>query len=305
MSDHHLWAERYDRDLEDMFEVQDEVARNVASTLKVVLKPVEGERLSRSPTENIEAYDLYLRTRATLWPPTRENLLTARSAYQRIKQVEPSFAGGHAGQSMTYSFAVVFGHSEQPKEDARQALDLANAGVGLDEGFAHAYSALGLGHIVTGQHDEAIVCARRAVDLQPGDADAHLFSAFAHMFAGQTEHAYDEITTALRLDPQYVEGPYLNVLGIVCFCSERYEESIDAFKRNVDRGGPLAPPALAFRAASYSCAERMAEAKAVVQMLLNFLPAFSAAGFPMLRMFKNRDVPTRAIDALRRAGLPK
>jgi adenylate cyclase len=305
MTDHHVWAERYDRDLEDIFAVQDEVARNVASALTVALKPEEGERLSRTPTENIEAYDIFLRTRAALWPPTRENLLTARSAYRRITEIDPSFAGGHAGQSMTHAFSVMFGHSERPEEDARLALELANAAVALDDGFAHAHSALGLGHTAMGQHDEAIVCARRAVELQPGDADAHLFSAFTLMFAGQAEDAHEAITTALRLDPQYVNGPYLNVLGIVCFFAERYEEAIGAFKRNVDRGGPLGAPAVAFRTAAYCAAGQMEEAKESAQALLSFFPGFSLARFRMLHMFKNPEDTERIIGALRKAGVPE
>ena len=212
MTDHHLWAERYDRDLEDIFEVQDEVARNVAEALKVVLKPEEGEQISRSPTADIEAYDIFLRTRSSLWPPTRENLLTARSAYLQIAEIDPSFAGGHAGQSMTYSFTVLFGLSENPQEDARLALELANTALNLDSSFAQGYSALGLALTATGKHEEAVSHTKRAVELQPGNADAQLFTTFTHMFAGYIEVAYDAITTALRLDPQYVRGPYLNTV---------------------------------------------------------------------------------------------
>jgi len=303
-SDHHLWAERYDRELEDIFAVQDEVARNVASALAVALTPDEGQRLSRPPTDNINAYDIYLSTRATLWPPTRENILTGRSAYQRITEMAPGFAGGPAGLSMTYSFAVVFGQSDQPKEDAKTALALAHAAVSLGDEFAQAYSALGLAHTVMGEHDKAVESARRAVEMQPGDADVQTFSAFSHLFAGEVEEAYRAITTALRLDPQYINGPYLNVLGVVCFCAGRYEESIEAFKKNVERGGPLAPPALAFRTASYSAAGQMEEAKASAKVLLNFLPAFSLARFRMLHMFKNPADTERVIWALRNVGLP-
>ena len=90
-SEHHLWAERFDRELEDVFAVQEEVARSVAGALAVTLKPDEGARLARQPTENIEAYDLYLRTRATPWPPTRENVLSARHVYERIMDINPEF----------------------------------------------------------------------------------------------------------------------------------------------------------------------------------------------------------------------
>jgi adenylate cyclase len=305
MSDHHLWAERYDRDLEDIFEVQDEVARNVAEALKVVLKPEEGEQISRSPTENIEAYDIFLRTRSSLWPPTRENLLTARSAYLQIAEIDPSFAGGHAGQSMTYSFTVLFGLSENPQEDARLALELANTALNLDSSFAQGYSALGLALTATGKHEEAVSHTKRAVELQPGNADAQLFTTFTHMFAGYIEVAYEAITTALRLDPQYVRGPYLNILGIVHFCAGRNEEAIDVFKRNIERGGPIGPPALAFRTAAYSAAGRMEEAQVSAQELLNFFPAFSLTHFRLPQMFRHADDRERVIAALRDIGLPE
>lgn len=303
-TDHHLWAERYDRDLEDIFAVQEEVARSVVAALAVALRPGEGERLSRPQTKNIEAYDIYLRTRATLWPPTRENILTARSAYRRITEIDPSFPGGYAGLSLTHAFAFMFGHSERPEEDLGLALKLANSAVTLGKEFAQAYSALGLAHTVSGQHDEAVNFACRAVELQPGDADAQTFLAFTQFFAGRAEEAYEAITTALRLDPQYVNGPYLNVMGVVCFCAGRYEEAIDAFKRNVERGGPLAPPALAFRTASFIAAGYSEEANRSAQELLAFFPAFSLSRFRMFYLFKKSGDTERLIGALRKAGLP-
>jgi adenylate cyclase len=304
-TDHHIWVDRYDRDLEDVFAVQEGVARSVASALAVALKPEERERLGRPLTENIEAYDIYLRTRARPWPATRENILSARNAYRRIMEIDRSFAGGPAGLSMTYAFAIMFGHSEQPDDDAKVALELANSAVALDEHFAQGYSALGLAHTVAGHHEEAVLSARRAVELQPGDADAQLYLAFAQMFAGQSDDACTAMTSALRLDPQYVNGPYLNILGIACFCVGRYDEAIAAFEKNIERGGPLAPPAIAFRTASYCAAGYGEKAKAAVQALLNFYPGFTLAGFRMAYLFKNKDVTERLIRALREAGLPE
>jgi tetratricopeptide (TPR) repeat protein len=191
------------------------------------------------------------------------------------------------------------------EEDASLALELAKSVVALNDGFAQGYSALGLAYTVSGQHDEAIIFSRRAVELQPGDADAQTFLAISQFFGGQAEKAYEAITTALRLDPQYVSGPYLNILGIVCYCAGRYGEAIDAFKRNVERGGPLAAPALTFRTAAYSAAGQIEEAKASAQALLTFFPTFTLAHYRMLHLFKNPDDTERLIDVLRKAGLPE
>jgi adenylate cyclase len=305
LTDHHLWAERYDRDIEDIFSVQDEVARSVASALAVALKPEEGERLSHPPTSNIEAYDIYLRTRSAPWPPTRENILTARSAYRRIAEIDPSFAGGFAGQSMTHSFAVMFGFSEQVEEDARLAFNLAETAFQLDDSFAQAWSALGFAHLVNGRHGDAAASARRAVELQPGDADAHTYLAMVQFCAGEAEDAYAEISAALRLDPNYVNGPYLNVMGIICFCAGRYEEAIEVFQRNVDRGGPLGVPALTFHTAAYSAVGRVEDAKASAETLLRFFPAFSLSRYRFLLLFKNSADVERVRNALRAVGLPE
>ena len=304
-NDRCLWAERYDRELEDIFAIQDEVAHKVAESLKVVLKPDEEASINRSPTDNIEAYDIYLQTRSSLYPPTRENLLTAGSAYRRICDIDPGFAGGHAGLSLTHSFMVIFGLVKNARQDTDRALELARLAVSIDDRFAIAYSALGLAHIAAGLHQLGVEYTRRAIDLQPGNADVQVFSALSCLFTGRIDAAYEAVTTALRLDPQYVRGPYLNILGIVCFCGGRYQESIDTFQQNADRGGPIGPPALAFRTAAYSVVEQMTKARASAQELLSFFPGFSVSQFKMPTLFANRDDNERLFKALRAAGLPE
>ncbi len=195
-SDHHLWAERYDRDMEDIFALQDEVARRVADALAVTLKPIEGERLARAPTQNLEAYDLYLRTRMAFWPPTRSNILTARSAYAQVVESDSTFAGGHAGKSITHSMAVMFKFSEQPDEDRRIGLELARRAVAQDENFALSHSALGFANVAVGRAEEAIAAARYAVELQPGDADSYIFLCQCLSWSGFGEEGREAVLTA-------------------------------------------------------------------------------------------------------------
>ena len=304
-SDRHLWAERYDRNIDDIFAVQDEVARAVAAALTVTLQPEEGQRLARAPTDNIDAYDIYLRSRSTPWPPTRENILSARSAYQRIHDMEPSFAGGLAGLSLTYSLAVMFGHSEASHDDAATALELARRAVRLDDQFAQAHCAFGLAYSIGGRHEDAIVCAEQALALQPGDADAHLFAALCFLFAGDCARAYDHIQTALRLDPQFIHGPYLNVLGFVCVCAGHYEEALDALQRNVDRGGPLGVPALVFRIVAHAMLGEVGPAHEAVKHLSIFFPGFSISRFSLPSFLRDQKVAERFADGLRKAGAPE
>jgi adenylate cyclase len=303
-TDHHVWAERFDRGMADIFAVQDEVARAVASALAVALRPDEGARLGRPPTDDIDAYDTYLRTRGTPWPPTRDHILAARLAYRRIAELDPSFAGGPAGLSVTHALAILFGHSDRPDDDIRLARESSEAAVALDAGFAPAHSALGLAHCVAGRHDAAVACARRAIELQPGDAEVHLYATFCLLGDSRFDAAQEAITTALRLDPQYVAGPYLNTLGFVCFAAGRHEAALDALRRNVERGGPMAAPALVFRAGAAGALGRADEARETARTLLTFQPDFAPARLPLLHMFRDPEVTRRMVEALRAAGLP-
>lgn len=304
ITDHHVWADRYDRNLEDVFAVQDEVARSVAAALAVALKPDEHERLGRAPTGNLAAYDFYLRTRSVPWPPTRENILAARKAYERIAETDLTFAGGHAGAALACALAVIFGHSDQPAADAERAIRTAQKALAIDDRFALGHSALGLGYLANGRRGEAVSAASKAVELQPSDSDARAFLAMTLISASKGEEASQAAKSALRLDPQYIKGPYLNILGVSKFVAGAYDEAVDALQRNLERGGPVGVPALAALTASYALSGRAAEARASAQELLNFFPGFSIARSRLLAIFGAKDLE-RLGDGLRRAGLPE
>ncbi len=303
ITDHHLWAERYDRDLEDIFAVQEEVARSVAAALAVALKPGERERLAHAPTDNISAYDLYLRARTRPWPPTRSNIISARSAHARVIDIEPTFAGGFAGKSISHSMAVLFGHSDQRNIDAESAMELARRAVELAPAFARAHSALGLAYAASGRHPEAISAARHAVELQPGDADSHSWLARCLMWAGEGAEACDETRTALRLDPQYVEGPYYNLLARVSFTAGRYEDTIDAYERNDALGGPHAPFRFVVLAAACAHLGRVERAKKYLQELSRTHPNLSLVQARDMHGTMSDLEAERQTEGLRKAGL--
>jgi len=303
-TNHHVWGDRYDRTLEDVFAVQDDVARSVVAALAIALNPDEHERVGRPPTENIEAYDVYLRARSTPWPPTRENILTAQQAYKRIIETDPTFVGGHAGAALTGALSVIFGHSDQPEADAEDAIRTAERAVAIDDQFALGHSALGLAYLASRRNDEAVSAAGKAVELQPSDGDAHAFWAMTLISAGRGEEASEAAENALRLDPQYTNGPYLNILGISKFVAREYDEAIGAFKRNLERGGPIGLPALVCLAACYAATERIEKAQETIQQLRRFVPGFSIASCRALLIFNAED-SERLGDCLRKVGLPE
>lgn len=304
-NDHHVWAERYDREIKDIFEVQDEVARQVSAALAVSLKPEEQQRLAHAPTSNVEAYDLYMRARTMAWPPTFNNVLSARRVYERVTEVDPQFAGGYAGRSLSYSTAVFWGYSDSPEVEAKLSTELAQKAVKVDPEFARSHSALGLAHSANGRSDEAIESARRAVELQPGDADSHAWLARCLMYAGAGDAACDEARTALRIDPQYVNGPYYNLLGYASFVAGRFADTIEAFERNDARGGPHQPVRFIYWAAACGHLGRFEEAKERLQDLAQSHPDLSLQEVRRWPRIINRGKGERdlIIDGLRLAGM--
>ncbi len=235
-------------------------------------------------------------------------LVPAQRAFASVIDIDPKFAGGYAGKSIALSMAVLVGHSAAPKDDARLALELAEQAVALDKEFARAYSALGTAYSAMGRHDEAVVAARQAVELQPGDADSHAFHGRCLTNAGLADEACQAIRTALRLDPQYVEGPYLNLLGRALFVAGRYKECVEAFERNVARGGPVAPAIGMIQPrwiAAYSLDGQVDTARAMAKEFLSDRPNFSLAqiGEKPERLCVGEIDPL--IAGLRKAGVPE
>ena len=186
-------------------------------------------------------------------------------------------------------------------------MELAKRAVELDEEFAGSHYALGTAYTARGRHAEAIAAARRAIELQPGDADSHANCARCLMFSGAGDDAAEMVRVALRLDPQYVEGPYLNLLGRSLFVAERYAESVEAFERNRNRGGPATPAGGAgLNWIAACCLAGRAEAvPALLQELLRHHPSFTLAKLRDYRGMFSEGELEHLLKGLRKAGLPE
>ncbi|MCL6286230.1 hypothetical protein M3P21_22335, partial [Ruegeria sp. 2012CJ41-6] len=140
----HLWAERYDRDVTDVFAVQSEVARQVAKALSVTLKANESERLYQKYTTNIDAYDVFLQARRTVDVPSRDNILRGEKLFEQVIELDPNFAGGYAGLAFNLSVQVRFQYTDTPSTHLSRALELARKAIELDTDFAWGHIALGV-----------------------------------------------------------------------------------------------------------------------------------------------------------------
>jgi tetratricopeptide (TPR) repeat protein len=230
---YHLWAERYDRELQDIFAVQDEVTQKIVAALQVKLTEGEQQRLRRPPTNNLDAYEHFLRGLEYYWRRTREANAQARQMFERAIDLDPNFAAAHAWMGRTYIVEWMFQWNEDPGILER-ALALAQRAAVLDDSLVVAHQTLAYVFLLRKQFDQAIGEAERAVALDPNDADASITLGEIFSCAGRPRDAIGLVEKAMRLDPHY-PASYLFALGQAEYLTGRYEEAITAFKRLLTR----------------------------------------------------------------------
>jgi len=221
----HLWAERYDRDLKDIFALQDEVTQKIVAALAVKLTEDEQERLVRKGTDSLEAYDFTLRGWDYFFRLTMEANAQAREMFERAIDLAPQYALGHSALGWTYWTEWSFGWSQDP-QSLERAFELAQRAASLDDSLSEAHSLLGKVHLWKKRHELAIAELEKAIALNPNYADGLTGLGEVLYFAGRPEEAIALVKKAMRLNPRYPVW-YLHNLGHAYFLAGRYEEAIE------------------------------------------------------------------------------
>jgi adenylate cyclase len=299
----HVWAERVDGSIEDVFELQDDVGAKVVSALSVRLQGDEGERLQQVHTHNIAAYELYVRAKATPYPPIPERIEAAGRLFEQVIEMDPDFAGGYAGAASMLGFGALFGHFDV-SETASRAVALARRGIELDDSFGWSYVALGLALLLQGKHDEAIAAVDEAVARQPNDADAHAYRGLMLGLSGNPQLGLEPLEHAIRLNPQFFNGPYLNMRGVVMAMARDYEGAVQSFEENIARHGPVGPPVLVWCSTAYHMLGRPEDAGHKLQLLESRFPAFRLESWNFLKLVRSPEDRSRFLDLMRAAGVP-
>lgn len=228
----HVWAERYDRELKDIFVLQDDVTRCIATVLQVKLAGDEAERFGHEGTLNLEAHDALLRGLERFWGYSRESVEAARVHFEDAVQLAPSYAAAHAWLARSLAFQWIF--LWDPRDETlERAFEHARAAVDLDPQHPLAYSVLGWVQAWRGQGEAAIAAGRRAVALDPNNADAYLFLAMTLAMSNRGAEALRYIETGMRLNP-HPSAFYQFVLGFSYFVLEDYDDAIAAFRRGIE-----------------------------------------------------------------------
>ena len=307
----HLWAERYDRELRDVFALQDEVARAVASTISGRVDAVGRDRAVRlSPTE-LRAYDLVLRAKALTSKYTRADNGQALACAERAVELDSASARAHAHAAWCYFFNYMACWVADTKNALAKAYELAQRAVMLDETDSFAHCILGAVHWFRREYDEARSEIERAIDLNPNDPEARRYYGNLLVATGNPDAGIEQIDLGKRLNPFDTRWvPWIR--GIACFTARRYDEAIATLRQARDPINEVR----GWLAASYAHAGRLQEARATLEEFLRTAESDMAA-FPGHRLkdwesywhgaFEYRDEKDfdHLFDALRKAGLPE
>lgn len=296
----HLWAERYDRDLTDVFTLQDEITQHIVLALKVKLTQEEQTRFRRAPTENLQAYDFVLRGWDAFFRHTKETNLQARQMFEKAIALDPEYAGAYAFLSLTY-FQEWDSQWSRTPQTLEQAFTLAQRAVALDNTLSTAHTVLSFVHLWNRQHEQAIAEAERAIALDPNNADGYIGLGFILNLEGKPDAAIVLVKKAMRLNPRYSSWYAFN-LGLAYRLTGLHEEAIAVHKQALLRDPNLliAHQELAL---NYSALGRKEEARAEIGEVLRINPHFSLEGMRQTWPYKNQARFARELVALRDAGL--
>jgi len=299
-SGYHLWAERYDRELQDIFALQDEVTQKIVAALEVKLTEGEQGRLGRAPTDNLEAYDCFLRGLEYHAQRTQGANAQARQMFERAIALDPEFAAAYAFLGRTYLMEMIYQWNQDPQTQEK-IFALGQQAVTLDDSQPAAHETLGLAYLGKKQHAQAIAEAEKAVALDPNYADAYVTLAEIFSFAGRPQEAISLVEQAMRLNPRYPFS-YLWALGHAYRLVGRLEEAIIALKRVVMRN-PDQITAHVLLAVIYSELGREEEARAEVAEILRISPHYSLEVVRQRIPYKDPALLERQVAALRKVGL--
>jgi adenylate cyclase len=296
------WAERYDRDVRDIFDVQDDITRRVVTELEVRLLRGEQARVWRRGTTSLEAYDALLRGVVAAHETTAVANAAARRFYEQAVALDPAFAQAWVLLAWTHWFDAWLGWTSERGAALERARQDALRATAIDPDQGDAYGVLGMVHLLEGRHDDALAATTRGVHLQPGGANVVLLHAAVLTFCGRPEEGATAVARAMRLMP-VPTTPFLRVHAHALRNLGRYDESVAVFQQ-LRALEPESPLPLVGAAIALEEAGRHEEAVAAIQEARALDPALSLARCVSLyALYKDPADRARDVDALRRAGL--
>jgi len=303
---HHIWAERYDRELKDIFALQDEITLKILTAMQVELTEGEQARLWGT-TDNLEAWGNVIKGSTLFEQFTKQSNSRAQQFFERAAKLDPNWDIAWTMLAWTHWAEASLGWSTSPAESIKQAIEIAKKAAAINDTLPEVHSLWSNIYLAQGEYDKAISAGEKAIAFGPNNALCHVLLAHTMTSAGRFEKAIELAEKALRLSP-YSSAWYLMMIDDAYRMAGRYEEALAIGKQHLDRclKGECEPfTAHMGLAATYVGLGRIEEARSHVTELLKIMPDLSLDKARKMISFKDPAHVELALDALRRAGLPE
>jgi adenylate cyclase len=307
LNGYHLWSDKYDRKMVELFELQDEITKKIVVSLQVELTHGEQARAYAKTTDNLEAWSYGVRGNYLLDKFNKEDNVKARELLETAIELDPGYVLAYVWLGATHTAAAAYGWSASPADSFKRAHELALKALALDDKSASVHVMLGLNYLFQREHDKAIAEGKRAISLDPNFSIGHAHLAQIMFFAGRFDKAMGLTEKAMRLSPYY-PAFYLSPLARSYAFRGRYEEAIAASNQLYDRSRRGEYPedwALIHLAGIYGASGREDEARVCMAQALKINPGLKLAFFKQTQPFKNPDHLQRELEALIKAGFPQ
>jgi len=300
LTGHHLWAERYDRNLKDIFALQDEITMKIITALQVKLTPGETVHLMAKGGENIDAYIKFLQAAELTGRGTKEGIAQARKLLEEAIALDPTYPRLYVTLALTHHLDMWYGTTKSPEQSLARAFEFTQKAISLDDSNAVAYSALGKTYAMNKQYDKAIAACEQAVSLDPNSSINFMWLGLVLTWAGRVEEGIPYLQHAIRLNP-FAPAIFFNNLAVAYRDSGQYEKAIEEAKKALQREPNTQFPYI-HMAISYIRLGREEEARAAAAEILRINPKFSLERYAKMLPF-TQPVADRIVEDLRKAGL--
>ena len=304
-TNHHLWAERYDRDFKDIFDLQDEMTTTIVGAFEPRLSESERMRAKRKHPESLSAWDCYQRG---LWyhlKRTREDEEEAGSLFQSAIELDPQFSLAHAGLAEHFRRKVFYGWTDKPEQVRLNALQSAQEAVSTDDGDAYAHCTLGRVYTMQGNFEAAFSELEESLELNPNLALASFSLGFALTWFGRARDALPLLHKAIRQSPRDPQRSSMEMMiGYSYYMLKEYDQSVEWLERSSRHSASGSWSQLGL-AAAFVALERMDDARTAINEALRFRPDLSLRSVATMLRPQYSENNERYLNSLRMAGLPE
>ncbi len=299
----HVWAERFDGRLADVFSLQDDVNRKIVAALEISLTAADEQRFDRIETTSPQAYDVLLRGIEQYNTFTPESVFESRELFRQAAKIDPNYARAYANIALTHATEVNFFWTGNREESIRLGLEYAEKALALDDSIPQIYLTRSILYLSQRQHEAAFEAAQRTIEVHPNYADGFATLAFIGSYSGQFEDGLAAIDQAISINPQGT-GVYLSVKGRILYQMGRYAEALPLLEQSIERN-PAFDRIHLVLAATYARLGRMDDAAWSVEEALAINPAITLTKEYRESIYRRDEDLEHFVEGLRLAGVPE